>query len=79
MKRIELIEDHESGNYQLLMDLEGYTLKQFINAVQWKIPDRQLILESEFSDKFLARELVSLLQSLEKQPTCSLTQSYRQV
>ena len=79
LQRIGLIDESEKGEYRLVVELENYTLKQFINNVQWKVPDREMILESEFSDKYLAREVLSLLQSIEQQTTYSLTQSYRRV
>ena len=79
LQRIGLIEESDKGDYHLLNDLENYSITEFIEAVQWKLPNRQMILKSDFSEKQLAKLLLSILQKIEEQPTCSLKQSYRQV
>ncbi|MCP3675467.1 MAG: YihY family inner membrane protein [Gammaproteobacteria bacterium] len=79
LQRIGLIEESDKGVYRLLNNLENYSINQFVEAVRWKLPNKQMIFKSEFSDKQLAKALLSILQKIEEQPTCSLKQSYRQV
>ena len=78
LQRIGLIEETDKSNYRLLNDLENYSIIQFIEAVRWKLPNRQMIMESDVSDRQLAKSLLSILQKVEELPTCSLKQSYRQ-
>jgi len=76
--RIGLLQEVRDGRYQLIQDLNLYTVNQFTEAVYWKLPSTQMIQQSEFSDKLLGLELLDMIQNMQQLPTCSLKQSYHQ-
>jgi len=79
LQGIGLVRELDNGGHQLLLDLENYSLQQFIEAVHWKLPSHEMIKNSYFRDKILGQELISILEKINQQVTCSLKQSYRQV
>jgi len=78
LQRVELIKESDNGVYQLLKDLQQYSLQQFIEAVYWKLPDQKTILASDFANQPLAEELLAILLRIKQHPTCSLKQLHRQ-
>ena len=79
LQRIDLVQEQEDGNLVMLKDLEEYSLHQYTEVVQWKLPGREMILASDISDKQLAIELLSYQQKINEQPIRFLKQLHRQV
>ncbi len=79
LQKIGLIHEKNNTTYQLLTDLNEFSLHQFIDLVHWKIPDPDRIGSSYFADRLLGRDLLAIIESIKEQPTCSLKQLYHQV
>jgi len=79
LTKMNLIETLENNRYCIVDDLETITVFDFISSVPWKIPSSNLIKTSEFASTLLGQELLGIVASVEKRPTCSLKQSYHQV
>ncbi len=76
---IGLISEQDNGSYRLLDNLNNYSLLEFIESVPWKIPTKKMVINSYFADRILAQELISIIEKIQQQPTCSLKQVYHQV
>lgn len=79
LTKMNIIESLENSRYCLLIELSTISVYDFISSVPWKIPSTQSINTSEFKSTFLGQELLEIVDSIEKRPTCSLKQSYHQV
>jgi len=79
LQRIGLIGENDDSTYQLLTNLDDFSLHQFIDLVHWKLPDPDVIENSYFADRLLGKDLLAIIETIKQQPTCSLKQLHHQV
>ena len=76
LQRIKLIEAINDGRFKIAIDLNTYSIEQYILAVRWKIPSKQQINNSIYADEKLGKELIGILNYISERATYSLKQSY---